>query len=231
MDDLLATIATVAVDGRPRFTSGVIHGCVDGNDLPAYLQEVTLLHALRFLREWVVDTKQDQTLLQHTTLRAGSALAHYQISKWMKGEGCALTSPAASGSLDEITTLPQRLTVDIAYLPFFMPDSFEEERMSGMIRTHLGQAEHLREAVLPQQTQAWGDSIAQVPWAAEELKDKIRGQREYDEYEVLQALAELGSVSASILVFLDLTREIVALAFERLHEDPQRNTIPHLQCR
>ena len=59
VDDLLATIATIAVDGRPRFTSGVIHGCVDGSELPAYLQEVTLLHALRFLGEWMVDTKQD----------------------------------------------------------------------------------------------------------------------------------------------------------------------------
>ena len=80
VDGLLATIATVAVDGRPRFSSGVIHGCVDGSELPAYLQEVTLLHALRFLREWMVDTKQDQTLLQHITLRAGRPLVHPDLA-------------------------------------------------------------------------------------------------------------------------------------------------------
>ena len=41
---------------------------------------------------------------------------------------------------------------------------------------------------------------------------------------MIQALAELGSVSASIILFLGLTREIVALAIQRLHADRAAQT-------
>ena len=63
-----------------------------------------------------------------------------------------------------------------------------------------------------------------MPWTTEELKDKIEDQYEDDEHDVLRALAELGSASASILVYLDLTREIVALALKRLREDRAAQT-------
>ena len=90
-----------------------------------------------------MDTEQDQLLLQNITLRAGTALVHYQVSKWVRGEGCSLTTPEASGTPSEISALPQWLRVDIAYLPFYLPNSFEDEGMSSAIRTHRGQAEYL----------------------------------------------------------------------------------------
>ena len=52
----------------------------------------------------------------------------------------------------------------------------------------------------------------------------LRTQYEADERGILQALAELGSVSSSILVYLDLTRGVVAEAFRRLREDSYAQT-------
>ena len=47
---------------------------------------------------------------------------------------------------------------------------------------------------------------------------------EEDEAGVLQALAELGSVSASILVYLELSREVVSQAFHVLRDERAAQT-------
>ena len=152
---ILATIVTPTIAGQTLFASGFIHERVTRTDLPTNQREVALLHALRVLKEWMLDTHQDQRLLHPITMRASSTLAHHQIRKCMRGEGCSLVSPAASGVLREISALPQWLSVDLAYLPFYVPDTFEDEGLRNEIRIHLGQAENLRVAVLPQQAQAW----------------------------------------------------------------------------
>ena len=92
----------------------------------------------------------------------------------MKGEGCALSSPAASGILNELTALPKWLRVDLAYKPFFMPESFDTEGMSGAMSTHMGQAEYLRGAILQQQRPEWWENLTQVPWTIEELREKLK---------------------------------------------------------
>ena len=61
--------------------------------------------------------------------------------------------------------------------------------------------------------------IPQVPQTTEKLKDQLSTLYESDEIRDLQALAELGSVSASILAYLVLSRDLVAFALKRLHED------------
>ena len=143
----------------------------------------------------------------------------------MKGEGCYLTSSAASGLLHEIQSLSQWLRADLAYLPFFPPDNNPgEEIVSCEMRIHMSQAEYFRATILPQQTQKWVEDLPQVPRTTEELRAQLTILYESDERRVLLALAELGSVSASILVYLDLTRDMVAFALKRLHEDRAAQT-------
>ena len=78
--------------------------------------------------------------------------------------------------------------------------------------------------ILPQQTGGWRRGLPGAPWTAEEVRVLLRLQFERDEHEVLQALAELGSISASILVYLDLSREVVGAAFRRLREERAAQT-------
>ena len=80
--EVLATVVALMTDNRALFSSGFIHGQLQGATVPTYMQEATLLHALRVVREWVLDTNQVQDHIHHIHIRAGSALVHYQVSKW-----------------------------------------------------------------------------------------------------------------------------------------------------
>ena len=95
-DEVLPTIATLAKNGRERFTSGFVHGRHTGDELPAFMQEASVLHALRTLKEWMQGA--DQTLVQHVSIRAGSALAHYQIERLMQGKRLRAHFPSSPGN-------------------------------------------------------------------------------------------------------------------------------------
>ena len=114
VDQILATVVTLAVDGRPRFSRGFIHSVPSEAELLVYLHEAALLHALGVLKEWMIDAHQVRALIQHINIRAGSALAHYHIGRWMQGKGCALSPPAASGILGEISAIPLWPRIDLA---------------------------------------------------------------------------------------------------------------------
>lgn len=135
-------LATLAVGGQAKYRTGCGRTDFVGDDLLVYIQEAALSHALGAVREWLLGTKQLQHLLSDITVRAGSALVHFQVSKWMRGEGFSMSSPAASGILQEVTDLPKWLTIDLAYLPFYIPEDLEGGGMSGEVRSHLCQAEY-----------------------------------------------------------------------------------------
>ena len=224
VDEVLATVVTLMTDNRALFPSGTSHRQFRGPEIPTYLHEATLLHALRVVREWIMDTHQVQDHIHHIHIRAGSALVHYQVSKWLRGEGCTLASPAASGIIQEISNLAQWLTVDMTYQPFNSLDEIDPTSMPLQLRYHLGHSENLRATILPQQTLEWRANLPQVPWTAEEVRVLLRQRFEADEQGVLQALAELGSISASILVYLNLSKGVVAEAFRRLREERAAQT-------
>ena len=104
----------------------------------------------------------------------------------------------------------------MTYQPFYIPDEIDPDSVPLQLKYHLGHSEYLRSTILPQQTPEWRRNLPRIPWTAEEVRVILRQQFEVDEKNVLQALAELGSVSASILVYLDLSRGVVAEAFRRL---------------
>ena len=82
IDEVLASVVTLMTDNKALFSSGFVHGKFQGTTVHTYMQEATLLHALRVVREWVADTNQVQDHIHHIHIRAGSALVHYQVSKW-----------------------------------------------------------------------------------------------------------------------------------------------------
>ena len=199
--DILATLFTLAIDGRTPVSICFIFEETTGVDLPVYLLEVALRHALRTLKEWMLETHQERTLIRNITMRASNALLHYGVSKWMRGEGCSFSSPAASGVLQEISDLPQWLSVYLAYLPFYIPDTFGSEGLRREVRTHLCHAEYLRAPILPQQSTDWVQSLSQVTCTTGELKNRLLLHYVGDVRRVIQTLAEPRLVSASILLY------------------------------
>ena len=52
-----------------------------------------------------------------------------------------------------------------------------------------------------------------IPLTTEELKEVLRIREDRDEREAIKELAQIGSTSAMIIVFLELTREVVKGGF------------------
>ena len=223
VDDLAATLTYIRVNGEFLFGSGYIHGQIVTPLLPQYLREVAVLHALRALREWM-QTVRDRGLIQHVNIRAGSALVCHQIARWFRGHGCALASSAASGLVQELGELPHWLGVDTSLSPFYLPESFDAPVVPSDIRMFVGLAEHFRVTVLPQQPARWRKELPRVPLTTAELKQLVVDAWEADERRALRQLSELGSVSASVLTYLELTRAVVAEAYEVLRDEREAQT-------
>ena len=60
VDEVVATLVIVCVDGRVRFSSGYVHGYSLLEDSPIYAQEACVLHALRVVHEWTSNVDQEQ---------------------------------------------------------------------------------------------------------------------------------------------------------------------------
>ena len=90
--------------------------------------------------------------------------------------------------------------------------------------THLKQAEYFRTCVIPQQPPDWKKRIPLLPWTTADLKHRLREQHERDELQALKFLAELGSASASIITYLDITRATIKEAFSVLQDERESQT-------
>ena len=77
VDGIVATLVVIMANGRVLQGDGVIHGQATTENLPEYAQEVSVLHALRTLRNWM--RSMEQKLLQKANIRAGTAAICCQI--------------------------------------------------------------------------------------------------------------------------------------------------------
>ena len=105
----------------------------------------------------------------------------------------------------------------MAMLPLSMPDPHEEGRRPSLFH-HMNQllADHYRRFVLPAAWPVWQTSPPCLPYTHEELKGVLKSCFRRDEKRVLDILGNLDSESASIIAFLDLTREAVSEAMDKL---------------
>ena len=220
IDNIIATLVVIMANGRVLRGEGIIHGQATTESLPEYAQEVSVLHALRAFRTWMHG--MEQTLIQKVNVRAGTATICCHIDNWMKGGICNLSSVAASGILGEIQQLPTWLRVDSSLCPFYMPDNTEEEGyLPWTMSLYIGLLEHFRTIVLPQQPRDWTAKLPRTPLTTEELKRELNEVYEKDELAVMKQLSEIGSVSASIVLSLQLTRAAIKEAYQALRDSPE----------
>ena len=133
---------------------------------------------------------------------------------------CRLVSAAASGIVEEIQQKATWSSICTALWPLYLPDNFEDQdSMTTPMRTFLSMAEHFRAAVLNKKTPQWKAHLPVTPCTTEELKQLLGREFQKDEREVLQQLAKIGSLSAAIIIKMQLTRAIVAEAIHNLRDE------------
>ena len=155
-------------------------------------------------------------------------MVHLQLDNWFRKGRCALQSPAAAGIISEIQDLPRWLRTSTSLRPFVLPEDLaeaqREETLHERIVLYLGLAEHLRVTILPQQPRGWRDELPMLPLVKQEVREMVINRQQQDELIALKRLAQLGSVSASIITYLKLTREIVVEALASLEDDRAAQT-------
>ena len=164
---------------------------------------------------------RDQGLLQHFYIQAGSASVRYQIASWFRGTGWA------PGLLQELGDLPAWLRVGTPLRPPCLPEAFGALNVPSDIRVFVGLAEYFRSISLPQRSRRWGLRPTVCPvhhGGVEGMAPRSLGR---DELGALRQLLELGSGSANVTTYLELTQAIVAEAYEALRDeqDAQRNLV------
>ena len=215
VDEIIATIVIIIVEGRVQFCSGYVHGGSIMEEVPVYAQEAGVLHALRACKEWI--GQKDQSTIKWIEFRVGNALVCNRIREWMRVGKCTLESPAASGLVTDIQKLQDWLEVDIFMRPFWQPaelaqgDGNNPSDPNAELFVRL--AEHFRSVVIPQQGEVWREKLPRVPLSTNELKEVLLIQENRDEREALERLAEKGSTSAEIIKCLGLTRELAREVF------------------
>ena len=219
VDDIIATVVAILTKGRILTGNGVTHGQTFTEYLPEYAQEVSILHAIRTFKEWMHSI--EPKLLQKVNIRAGTGTICYQLEKWMKGGKCTLCTAATAGLMEEIQRLPEWLSVETSLSPFYLPDPTEDTALPWTLSLFMGTLEHYRTVILPQQPKGWTTRLPRVPITTDELKGELKKLYEKDELQIMKQLSEIGSASASIVVFLELTRTVVNEAYQMLRDQPE----------
>ena len=79
--------------------------------------------------------------------------------------------------------------------------------------------EEFRLYALPRMEERWAQTLPRVPLTKVEIKTRLRTRLESDEQLVLRQIRNLGSVSAGIIVRLELTREMAQAAMSILRDE------------
>ena len=215
-----ATACVIFLDTNIVHRGLHIHGTVIMTEQPVYLDEVTILHALRTLRYWLQTTDSVQTNMRSMTIYAGSFKAVVALQDWFAGGTLKLKSAAASPLISDISDIEQWLQARLNLKPFDLP--METETPTDLPVYHsrvLAVFEEFRQFALPALGAEWEHKLPRVPLTKQELKRVVRRQWENDEILAIRQLAEVGSVSAGILTRLQITREIVHLTMSMLRRE------------
>ena len=237
VDEVFATVVVLSANGVVLQSSGFVHGVGFPSITPAYVHEAAVLHGVRVLREWVGTI--EQYLLHSIEIIAGNALVSYQITEWMRSGSCRFQTSAASGLIADLQSMGEWLHTDTFLHPFCLREEREEMRgeTEGGSEGDSNQelllrlAEHFRTVVLPQQGAGWTESLPRLPLTTEELKSLLSEKEQADEMAVLRELAAMGSTSAEILAYLQVTRPVIKEALAQLcHERQLQTNLAGILC-
>ena len=144
--DIYSALLVPLPDNEVLFCSGFIQRRNIAAQAPIFLQEAAALHALRALREWILQT--DQSALRHAANRARDVLVCHHLEPWFRSGCCHLQSVAATGLVHDIQNMPGWLRTKTSLQPLCLPESSDEQgNIPADTMLLLGLAEHLRSAV------------------------------------------------------------------------------------
>ena len=216
--NILATQILTWENGCFRRCEGLIHGCSLPGEPPAYARETVLHHALKEARLWL--REHDPTGIQHITIEAGDFRTVYNVQQWLTTGRASFESPEASDILGIMNDLGEQYCGDVSILPTSLPEPGEtRERVNLFHQMTIILNEHYLRFVFPEIPQSWLQSTPRLPYTKEESKNIINQKFRQDERKVIDLLGELDSESASILSYLDLTREALSETMARLKDN------------
>ena len=175
---------------------------------------MAVLHPLRTLHDWLKSANAPQDTLRNLTIHAGDCQSVSALRRWFQIGALTLQSAAASPLAEDIRRLPTWLETNLSLLPFNLPMDVPAPDDLPPVYRDIGIAfEVFRQCALPILGDDWFKTLPRIPLTKEEVKSTPQAQLVADEMLVLRQLSTMGSVSAEILVSLELTREIVRAAF------------------
>ena len=218
VDQICATQLVLWESGCVRCVRGTIHGKDIIETHSAFAREVILHQALLTTKEWLLSHTQDH--IQYVNIEIGGSLTVYHLQKWLQTGQANFESAAASQILPLINEMGEWLKVDIFVNPLFLPDRHDNgDNISLYKKIFLLLTEHYRQFVLPAQSNTWRHSPPVVPCSSAEMHGHIHQYFLKDERRIIDILGGMDSESASIISYLNLTREVVKEALEQLKGD------------
>ena len=145
------------------------------------------------------------------------------LSRWYTKGTLELKTAAATPIIEDVRRMSDWLNVKVALVSFGLPMDAPEAAELPLVYRDIGCIfEEFRPYALPELGANWTQTLPRVPLNKDELKTVLTRQLERDEMLVIRQLSVLDSLSAGIIVQLDLTRDIVKAALAML----QTNVLP-----
>ena len=124
--DVFTTQTMLWNQGCLILRDGIVCGKSIISPRPSYINEITLLHALQTVREWL--RKGEESRKQQITVEAGDPATTYYVQKWMQQDYAALNSAVTSDLMQTISQLDDMNQVDLAISPLNLPEGSEGEQ-------------------------------------------------------------------------------------------------------
>ena len=223
IDQLGATICLITTDRRVLYRGLFIHGRLITGEIPAFLQEAAVLHALRVMHSWMMNNRDQRLQPQNIRMKAGSSEVISALAGWYVHGDLRLQSQVASAIAEDLDKLEHWLRQDLwleEYRPVTQLGDVATLPWRG--KEIMCVIEEFRTHAVPQLGTKWMKELPLIPLTKMEVKDLIATQQREDELLAIRQLGELDSVSAAVILKLNLTREIIASALSRLrmrHEE------------
>ena len=215
---IYATQVVVWVSGRVEQSRGTVHGKHIFKEQSAYTRKAVVLHALQTAQQRIQSKGSGD--LQHITIEAGDYQTVNGIEKWLDQGRVSLESEAASEIMSIMNELSTTYGVPIAISPLSIPEQMENGARTTLYQQiFLMLTDHYWQFVLPALPETWVAPPPALPGAAGELRGLAQTQHLTDERRLIDLLGNLDSESASIISYLDLSREAIQEALTRLRDN------------
>ena len=227
IDQIGMTICLITSDRATLYGSLYIHGRIITEEQPVYLEEAAILHGLRALHGWMRG-RGENIPYKSINMRAGSEDAIIKLNNWFHSGELGLESVMASPLAEDIDRLEHWLRTDMWIRPFELSTATGGvQHMTWRSREILRVVNDFRTHALRKLGEEWSNALPLIPLTHKELVILLKQQQQQDEHTAIRHLGELDSVSASVILQLHLTREIIneALSKLRLQHRAQMNLL------